>query len=119
MAGRFIDINVDVGEGIGNEPIIMPFISSCNIACGGHAGDSESMRRVVKLAKENDVKIGAHPSFPDKANFGRKKIMASLATGAAKLTFLILGLWSKMYPICIRVPTMYPPIGYLWYLLST
>jgi len=73
MAGRFIDINVDVGEGIGNEPIIMPFISSCNIACGGHAGDSESMRRVVKLAKENDVKIGAHPSFPDKANFGRKK----------------------------------------------
>ena len=79
MAGRFIDINVDVGEGIGNEPIIMPFISSCNIACGGHAGDSGSMRRVVKLAKENDVKIGAHPSFPDKANFGRKKIDISCA----------------------------------------
>lgn len=79
MEDIFIDINVDVGEGIGIEPIIMPFISSCNIACGGHAGDSESMRRVVKLAKENNVKIGAHPSFPDKANFGRKQMYISCA----------------------------------------
>ena len=66
-----IDINVDVGEGVGNESQLMPFISSCNIACGGHAGDFETMTHVVKLAKENNVKIGAHPSFPDKENFGR------------------------------------------------
>lgn len=67
-----VDLNADVGEGIGNEPLLMPFISSCNIACGGHAGDAESMRSVVKLAKEHRVKVGAHPSFPDKENFGRQ-----------------------------------------------
>ncbi len=66
-----IDINVDLGEGVGNESQLMPYISSCNIACGGHAGDAETMRAVVRLAKEHGVKIGAHPSFPDKENFGR------------------------------------------------
>lgn len=79
MEAKFIDINVDVGEGIGNESILMPIISSCNIACGGHAGDLETMRMVVKLATANNVKIGAHPSFPDKANFGRKQMDISYA----------------------------------------
>ena len=69
-----IDINVDVGEGMGNESELMPFISSCNIACGGHAGDFETMQHVVELAKKHSVKIGAHPSFPDKENFGRKTV---------------------------------------------
>lgn len=79
MIPNAIDINVDVGEGIGNESEIMPFISSCNIACGGHAGDAETMRTVVKLAKAHRVKIGAHPSFPDKENFGREKLEMSCA----------------------------------------
>jgi len=69
-----IDINADVGEGINNESQLMPFISSCNIACGGHAGDFQTMKAVVELAKKYQVKIGAHPSFPDKENFGRKAI---------------------------------------------
>ncbi len=67
-----VDINADVGEGVGNELDLMPFLSSCNIACGGHAGDFVSMKTVVRLAKKNNVKIGAHPSFPDKLNFGRE-----------------------------------------------
>ncbi|WP_445738687.1 5-oxoprolinase subunit PxpA [Mariniflexile sp.] len=67
-----VDINVDVGEGIGNESRLIPYVSSCNIACGGHAGDAKTMRKVVKLAKQHRVKIGAHPSFPDVENFGRK-----------------------------------------------
>jgi UPF0271 protein len=66
-----IDINADLGEGIGNEEQLMPLISSCNIACGGHAGDKDTIREVVKLAKVYKVKIGAHPSFPDPENFGR------------------------------------------------
>ena len=74
-----VDINCDVGEGVGNEAGLMPFISSCNIACGGHAGDRETMRTVVRLARENHVKIGAHPSFPDKENFGRKIMDISCA----------------------------------------
>lgn len=71
MEIKTIDINVDVGEGIGNENLLMPHISSCNIACGGHAGTPEIMQSVVRLAKQNRVKIGAHPSFPDRKNFGR------------------------------------------------
>lgn len=67
-----IDINCDVGEGISNEHVIMPLISSCNISCGAHAGSVETIDKVMELAIKNKVKIGAHPSFPDRANFGRK-----------------------------------------------
>jgi UPF0271 protein len=72
MKEYIIDINADVGEGMGNESELFPMISSCNIACGGHAGDQQSMLSTVRLAKKNNIKIGAHPSFPDKINFGRK-----------------------------------------------
>ncbi|OUR91119.1 lactam utilization protein LamB [Flavobacteriales bacterium 34_180_T64] len=74
MGETIIDINVDVGEGLDNESQLLPYVSSCNIACGGHAGDIETMRKVVRLCKKYKVKIGAHPSFPDKANFGRKQM---------------------------------------------
>lgn len=67
-----LDINADVGEGIGNENELFPFISSCNIACGGHAGDYKTMLSTVRLAKQNKINIGAHPSFEDRNNFGRK-----------------------------------------------
>ncbi|SNR14590.1 5-oxoprolinase subunit PxpA [Tenacibaculum jejuense] len=67
-----IDINCDVGEGINNEDKLMPLISSCNIACNAHAGSVEIIDNVIALAKKYKVKIGAHPSFPDRENFGRK-----------------------------------------------
>lgn len=67
-----IDINCDVGEGMNNEHLIMPFISSCNIACGGHFGDKKTIDETLELAISNNVLVGAHPSFPDKENFGRK-----------------------------------------------
>lgn len=66
-----IDINCDVGEGIGNESELLPLISSCNIACGGHAGDIKTIKEVVAWAIESGVRIGAHPSYPDPKNFGR------------------------------------------------
>jgi UPF0271 protein len=74
MTNISIDINADIGEGIGNEADLMPLLSSCNIACGGHAGDLETMNWCVELAKQHRVKIGAHPSFPDKENFGRQVV---------------------------------------------
>lgn len=74
MNTMVIDLNADVGEGMNNESQIMPHISSCNIACGGHAGDTETMEAVVELAEQYQVKIGAHPSFPDKEHFGRQPI---------------------------------------------
>ncbi|MEO0570945.1 MAG: 5-oxoprolinase subunit PxpA [Bacteroidota bacterium] len=67
-----IDINSDVGEGVGNEAELMPLISSCNIACGGHAGNENTMSKTIQLALRYHVKIGAHPSYPDRPNFGRK-----------------------------------------------
>lgn len=75
---KTIDINVDVGEGFGIESQIFPFISSANIACGGHAGDYNSMHEAVELAKKFNVRIGAHPGFEDKENFGRKPLDISL-----------------------------------------
>ncbi|MBM3176767.1 MAG: LamB/YcsF family protein [Bacteroidetes bacterium] len=71
---RSIDLNCDVGEGMGNEEALMPFISSANIACGLHAGDALLMREVVKYCKRFGVAIGAHPSFPDRENFGRRNM---------------------------------------------
>ncbi len=68
---RFIDINCDVGEGITREAGLFPYISSCSIACGGHAGDARTMQSSIELALRHLVKIGAHPSYPDKENFGR------------------------------------------------
>lgn len=72
-----IDINCDLGEGLENEALLMPYLSSCNIACSGHAGDVETMTRVSELANRYKVKIGAHPSFPDKEGFGRQIIEMS------------------------------------------
>jgi len=69
-----IDINCDMGENIGNDADIMPYITSANIACGFHAGDSKSMQATVRLAKKHGVRIGAHPSWLDVEGFGRNEM---------------------------------------------
>jgi UPF0271 protein len=69
-----IDLNCDMGEGIGNDAAIMPFISSANIACGYHAGDETTMNQTIQLALQYNVHIGVHPSFLDKENFGRQEM---------------------------------------------
>jgi len=69
-----IDFNVDAGEGFENESLIFPWVSSCNISCASHAGTSEITKNTILLAKEHKLKIGAHPSYPDKLNFGRKSM---------------------------------------------
>ncbi len=72
-----IDINCDMGEGAAFDALLLPYITSCNIACGGHAGDAEWMERTVKLALRNGVQMGAHPSYPDREGFGRKRLVMS------------------------------------------
>ncbi|MDH3699133.1 MAG: 5-oxoprolinase subunit PxpA [Flavobacteriaceae bacterium] len=79
-----IDLNCDVGEGVGNETQLLPMISSCNIACGGHAGNESSIRTILRLAKTHKVKAGAHPSYPDRVNFGR--ISMKISGDALKLS---------------------------------
>lgn len=66
-----IDLNADLGEGGQYDAAILKIVSSANIACGGHTGDEHSMRTAIRLARENQVAIGAHPSFVDRENFGR------------------------------------------------
>lgn len=66
-----IDLNADLGEGEAYDDEILACVSSANIACGGHAGDVFSMRTAVESAMKHGVAIGAHPSFPDRENFGR------------------------------------------------
>jgi UPF0271 protein len=66
-----IDINSDLGEGAGTEMALMPLITSANIACGGHAGNENTMRTTVELAMRHKVAIGAHPGYPDRERFGR------------------------------------------------
>lgn len=66
-----IEISADMGEGAPAEPEIWPLIDAANVACGGHAGDAQSMREATRRAREHGVAIGAHPSYPDRANFGR------------------------------------------------
>lgn len=77
-----IDLNSDVGERPtalldGSERRLLQLVSSANIACGGHAGDSESMKLVVDVCLSLGVSVGAHPSYPDRKGFGRAKINIS------------------------------------------
>lgn len=74
-----IDINCDLGESygefkVGNDEKIMPYITSANIACGFHAGDPMTVATTISMAKEHNVAIGAHPSFPDLMGFGRREM---------------------------------------------
>ncbi len=94
---KTIDLNADLGEYIdlthsNLDGELMPLISSCNIACGGHAGDHESMQKSVQLAIANEVSIGAHPSYPDRTNFGRVSMNISKSDLAKSLTNQILNL---------------------------
>lgn len=81
-------MNADLGEDPGSDvdEAMLRIVSSANIACGGHAGDAETMRRTVRLAIANGVRIGAHPSYPDRAHFGRRHLdmtSSDLATSLA------------------------------------
>ena len=69
-----VDLNCDMGEGIGNDELIMPFISSANIACGYHAGDEKTIWKTIELALKYKVAVGAHVSFLDRENFGRSEM---------------------------------------------
>jgi 5-oxoprolinase (ATP-hydrolysing) subunit A len=69
-----IDINCDLGEGIGDDAAVLPFVTSANVACGMHAGNATSMRRTVAAALAHHVTIGAHPGFDDRAHFGRRPL---------------------------------------------
>lgn len=77
---KSIDLNADLGEGDACDDELLRIVSSCNIACGGHAGDAGSMQQTIASAIANNVAIGAHPSYPDRDGFGR---VSGFMSGAA------------------------------------
>ena len=82
-----ININCDLGESsklhsTENDPLLLEIVNSANIACGYHAGDKPTMEKTIEISKKNNVSIGAHPSFNDPENFGRKRL--SLPTSEIK-----------------------------------
>jgi UPF0271 protein len=70
-----IDLNSDVGEEAGDDGVIIPLVTSVNVACGFHAGDPLTIRRTLQLAKRHGVAVGAHPSYPDREGFGRRDMV--------------------------------------------
>src|SRR5688572_31222024 len=90
-----IDLNCDLGEEIGNDEAIMPFITSANVACGFHAGDENTMHETIHLAKRFNVNVGAHPSWEDRENFGRKEMNLS-PEETEKIVFYQIELLAKI-----------------------
>lgn len=74
-----IDLNSDLGEGCDSDEAMLSIVTSANVACGGHAGDRDTMRRTIALAMDKNVVVGAHPSYPDREGFGRRRIASGPA----------------------------------------
>ncbi len=89
-----IDLNCDMGEGEGSDALVMPLVTSANVACGFHAGDAATMRRTVRLARRHGVAVGAHPSYPDREGFGRRNVDATPDQVRDDVTYQIGALWA-------------------------
>ncbi|WP_454877661.1 5-oxoprolinase subunit PxpA [Serratia inhibens] len=82
-----IDLNADLGEGCANDEALLQLVSSANIACGFHAGDAQTLRQSIRWALQYGVAIGAHPSFPDRENFGRTRMQLPPETVYAQVVY--------------------------------
>ena len=104
MHNLTIDLNADLGESPerlsdGSDTELMSYITSANVACGGHAGDASTMETTLQLARQHNVAIGAHPSYPDRAGFGRSAMNIS----AAALEASIAGQLNELIAIVRRL----------------
>lgn len=93
-----VDFNCDLGEGCGDDARIVPCISSASIACGGHAGDEQSMREAVELCRRHGVSVGAHPSFVDREHFGRRELPLS----PAAIHVLVIAQTRRLLAVCAQ-----------------
>ena len=111
MTSRQIDLNSDLGEGFGPWPMgddetMLSLVTSANVACGGHAGDSETMFRTLSIAAANDVNVGAHPGYVDREGFGRRIIpMANEEIGR-----MVAAQIGALQALAAMVPT---PVNYV------
>lgn len=89
-----IDLNSDLGESfgryhIGDDQAVIPLITSCNVACGWHAGDASIMRRTVAIAREHGISVGAHPGYSDLQGFGRRQVDISPEEGYDAIVYQV------------------------------
>src|SRR5271165_277962 len=108
MSDSRIDINADLGESgeslaNGTDFELMRFVTSANIACGGHAGDEHTMRETVRIAQQLNVAVGAHPGYPDRDNFGRIESPLSLAEIEATVRDQIAALAAIARPLGVEL----------------
>ena len=94
MAGDRVDLNADVGEGLGPWPMgddatLIPLVTSVNVACGAHAGDPLTIERTVRLAASHGVAVGAHPGYPDLVGFGRRDLDMAPAELEASIVYQV------------------------------
>jgi UPF0271 protein len=94
--GYRVDLNADVGEGC-DDDAVLPFVTSVNVACGGHAGDESTMQATVEAARARGIAIGAHPSYPDREHFGRRELALAPADVEAcvRQQVLALAAWTS------------------------
>jgi len=110
---RTIDLNADVGEasdaaGIAVERALLEFVTSVHIACGGHAGDQASMEATAVAARDHGVRVGAHPSYPDRAGFGRRPMALSPAALSSALLEQIEALMAVAAGLDVTVESIKP-----------
>jgi len=108
MTDLWVDINADLGESEeslanGTDFELMRYITSANVACGGHAGDERIMRETVGHAKRLNVAVGAHPGYPDRANFGRIESPMAAAEIEATVRDQIAALAAVAEPLGVRL----------------
>lgn len=98
---RIIDLNADLGEGVGTDAELMPLISSANVASCAHAGDPVIARATLELAAKHSVQVGVHPGFPDREHFGRREMNLPMNEVMAHLLYQIGGLTAllKLTPV--------------------
>lgn len=108
MSGQSTDLNADLGEGQPNDERLLRIVTSCSIACGGHAGDSNSMSEAVRLAAEHGVTVGAHPSYPDREGFGRRSEFTSGTNLFESLQAQLTTLSAVCETLCVPLKTLKP-----------
>jgi UPF0271 protein len=102
-----IELNADIGEGC-DDASLMPYLGRVSIACGGHTGDAASMTAALRLAAEHGVAVGAHPGYPDRAQFGRRPLAASEEEVAAWVTQQTEALAEKAARLGLRLAHVKP-----------
>jgi UPF0271 protein len=103
-----IDLNADLGEGAGTDAALMPLVTSANVCCGAHAGDWDTIRRTLELARDHGVAVGAHPGYPDRDHFGRRELAVADPELGKRLSFQLGALAGLAHEVGVPVRYVKP-----------